>query len=204
MVIIKMSVLENSGDRLVLKTSQHKWGWGVFSVVVGVVCLTISLATGWLADAGIMRGIWIFIGALGLLVGLHVLVNSKTFTADRQRQEVEMRNHYFGLWTRSSKVSFSEVESVNLEYHESRGGSPSLQSSDPFWIIYLPCKNFKPVEVSRGENEQEQLEIASALSAILDKKVKRTEAGPGFFDRLFTSAQEDQDRRKPPSTWTDF
>lgn len=129
-----MKVLEKSRDRLVLKTSRQKWFLGGFAATFDIVLLTISLATDWLAGSDLdvlMRGLFIFLGAYCVLYGLHTLVVSKTVTADRWRQAVGIETLRFGLWRHSSKVSFNQVQNVELthKHREGMGATPSTHDT---------------------------------------------------------------------------
>ena len=212
MVRTEMSVLEKSRDRLVLKTSRQRWLGGL-QVALGVVCLTISLATGtslaefptvgdlirWLAEHPFWRGLAIALGAWFILGGFDTFTSSKTVTADRWRKAVAIETLYLGLWTHSSEVSFSQVESVELEHeHRESSGYPphSWGGSTDTWTVYLPRTNLKRIKLCSGYSKPEQHDIALALGQVLGKTVIETEAGPGLLE----IAHEEEKRRwlRPP------
>lgn len=120
---------------------------------------------------------------------------------DKSTKSIVSRKEYI-LFGRRRAIPFSEVESINLEHHRGITGVPGGLISIDTWKVCLSCKDYERVQVCSSENKQEQLELASILSNLLGKEIKEMKAGPGFLERFLTSAQEEQDRKKPPSTWS--
>ena len=93
-------------------------------------------------------------------------------------------------------IPLQEVLNVSIELFESR---PNPIGAD-IWTVYIRCKNSKRIKVSAGSNKAQQFGLASALSTFLNKEIKETKAGPSLLERIFSSAQEEQNHREPPST----
>ena len=136
--------------------------------------------------------------SLGILYSLYILVSGKTITIDQGNQALDIRSFCLGLCYRSKKVSFSKVEAINIEHHEGGGGGQHEAPKPDFWNVYLVFEKFKKVKVCSNESEQKQTELARILSETLGKDVRRMDAPPDFFTRIFSG---NEDNGRPPNPW---